>query len=469
MLSTMAGFDRRSALKMAGGLAAGATLPRCGGASSAIDTAQVTSAIDTVVVLMMENRSFDHYLGALSLEGRDDVDGLTLGMSNPDPDGRPVLVHEADANCIVDPPHSWRTSRGQFADGANDGFVTEYARRTDAEDWHRVMGYFDRRLLPAYYHFADHFTVCDRWYASLMTSTWPNRFYMLAAQNGGYQGNAFEGDYSFFNVYDRLKLAERTWAAYYGNLSFSLVFPRNYPQDNFRNYDRFFADAAAGTLPNLTVVEPLYGRNDDHPPNHPLAGQVMVASVYDALLNSPQWERCLFIVTYDEHGGFYDHVPPPKAADARAAEGFDQLGFRVPSLVAGPYVKPSYVSHAVYDHSSVIAFLSRLWDMPALTERDAAANDLFDVLDPARIRDRRPRAGEPLPRIDAAEEEIYAPECVYDVLDAPRPVVHTGQLELEQRLEAHYGEAAARRRRLTDQTFRAFNQRAVSRRVLRIV
>jgi phospholipase C len=459
------GVDRRTALELLGGLAVGAALPGCAGRAPVPD---VSKTIDTVVVLMMENRSFDHYLGALSLEGRADVDGLVPGMSNPDPDGAPVEIHPADASCITDPPHSWAAGHEQFNEGRNDGFVRRYAARTEPAESHRVMGYFDRSKLKTYYHFADHFAVCDRWFSSLLTSTWPNRFYMLAAQNGGYKGNELGGDYSFFNIYDRLRVANKSWGAYYGNLAFSLLFPRNYPHENFRDYDRFFEDAARGQLPNLSVIEPLYGWNDDHPPTHPVSGQLFVASIYDALINSPQWERCLFIVTYDEHGGFFDHVPPGKADDMRAAEGFDQLGIRVPGLVVGPYVKPTYVSHEIYDHSSVLAFLGRLWDLPPLTLRDAGANDLFDVLDLERLADLRPRSGPALAPIEADDAELHAPECIYDIgLGWRSPKVITGQPELEDALRRRYEGTSLFRLERTREIYEGLLERAARRGVLR--
>src|SRR5690606_19713819 len=144
--------------------------------------------------------------------------------------------------------------------------------------------------------------------------------------------------------------------------------------------------------PQVVVVEPLYGRNSDHPPEHPAAGQIFLSSIYDALAKGPQWARSLMMVTYDEHGGFFDHVPPPKAPDERAAAGFDQLGFRVPSLVLGPWVKQGGVSHTIYDHTSMLATIERHFGLEPLTVRDASANDLFDCLDLDRVRRGDPAA-----------------------------------------------------------------------------
>jgi phospholipase C len=175
--------------------------------------------------------------------------------------------------------------------------------------------------------------------------------------------------------------------------------------------EQFYDDAAAGRLANLVWIDPLYGRNDDHPPAHPLAGQVFLQSIYQALATSPQWERCMFIITYDEHGGFYDHAPPPVVVDERAALGFDQLGFRVPSQIVGPWVKQGHVSNTVYDHTSIMKTLCSLWDLEPRTERDANIDDVLDVIDMERIESGTPAAPLELPAIEASDDELYAPEC----------------------------------------------------------
>lgn len=427
----------------------------------------MSESIDTVVLLMMENRSFDHYFGALSLvEGRADVDGLRAELENRDSSGRAVHPAPADASCIDDPGHSWGGSHRQFNDGANDAFVLDYEARTDAARAHRPMGFFDRASLPALYGLADRFTLCQRWFCSVMSSTWPNRFYSLAAQSKGVRTNDESVDYDMPTIYDALGRAGRTWGVYYGNVSFSLIFSRNYPRERFFGVEQFFEDAAAGTLPNFTMVEPIYGRNDDHPPGHPLAGQIFISQIYEALASSPQWRRCLFVVTYDEHGGFYDHVPPPKVPDDRAADGFDQLGFRVPSIVAGPYVSRGRVTSTVFDHTSVLATLHSLFETTPLTTRDRSANDLLELLDLDRLDAGEVRPGEALPAIEADDSVIYAPECTRGLgLARASPGSLTGQPELERFLDArpHPGD----RRRSTDEVYEVLLRRAVKRGVLR--
>jgi phospholipase C len=388
--------------------------------------------IDTVVILMMENRSFDHYFGALTLEeGRTDIDGLTADMSNPHPDGGSVAPFVAETNCLTeDPPHSWGSSRSQLADGACSGFVQAQADRHGPENAHEVMGYFNREKLGPLYAIAEKHVLCERWFCSVLGSTWPNRFYSHAAQNGGERGNDFSEE-PFPSIYPRLEQAGVSWGDYYGNVPFTYLLRDVLPGENIKPFEDFYIDAQIGILPNVTILEPMYGRADDHPPTHPVAGQILISSVYQALANSPHWERCLFIVTYDEHGGFFDHVPPPLAADERAAEGFDQLGFRVPAVVAGPWTKEGDVNSVVYDHASILAFLERRFGIEPLTERDAAANDLWDVFDLDRIARREPMAPASLPVIEADEEELYAPECGYGSLFRGPSDSITGQPELE--------------------------------------
>jgi phospholipase C len=457
-------FDRRTALRSFGALAAGGLMVGCGQKARPL-----AETIDNVVVLMMENRTFDHYFGSLKLvEGRAEVDGLDATMFNPRSNGERVMPHLADKSCVIDLPHGWNRSHLQWNDGKNDGFVAQYEDAAGDEGSHRAMGYLDRSMVPASYALADEYVLCQRWFASLMTSTWPNRFYSLAAQNGGIQTNDKSVTYDFLTIYDRLKAAGRSYGIYYGNISFSLLLARDYPRDNFHELEQFFDDAEAGTLPNLSIIEPLYGRNDDHPPAHPLAGQVLIASIYDALARSPQWNRTLFVINYDEHGGFFDHVPPPKTADAFAADGFDQLGFRVPAMVIGPYAQARVASNTVFDHSSTLKFLAELYGMKTLTERDAAANSLTGLLDSQRIEDEAPRPATPIPQIIADEAEIYAPECLSSIGLVTGPSSDTGQLELEQYLNTHPELAWADRRRSTAKTYDALLRRAEKRGLLKI-
>jgi len=383
--------------------------------------------VDTVVILMMENRTFDHFLGSLSLEeGRTEVDGLTAEMSNPDASGEPIFPFRATEDCLSDPPHSWSASHDQFNDGANDRFVTRYSSSTPEN----VMGYYTRDKLPALYALSDAFVTCDAWFSSVMTSTWPNRVYSICAENGGVQGNDFATD-AFPSIFTPLAEAGHSWGGFYSNLPSVILAPdRLITEVQMQTIDHFFSRAAAGTLPNVCFIEPIYGRNDDHPPVHPTAGQIFIQQIYDALAKSPQWDQCVFFITYDEHGGFFDHVPPPTTKDNYKKDGFDQMGFRVPSLIVGPWVKPGHVDHTVYGHTSMLAFIEHLFDIEPLTKRDAAQDPMRDAFDWEALAANSPLPPVALDPIEADEDEIYAPECEGFSLFATSSV--TGQPELEQ-------------------------------------
>ena len=446
-----------------------AALVGCG-SKDGMDSATVATAeglellrqrIDTVVIVVMENRSFDHFLGALTLEeGRADVDGLTADMTNPHPDGGDVAPFRSEVDCLSDPPHSWNSSHAQFNDGANDGFVSEFYNRAGGEVAAEAMGYWTRERLSTTYTLADAGVVCDQWFCSLMTSTWPNRYYTQAATSAGRTGNDIVLE-PIDSIYTRLDAAGLSSAVYFGNVPFAALLGESAPA-RMELIESFFEDAAAGTLPNLTMVEPVYGRNDDHPPAHPVAGQVLLASIYEALASSPQWERCALLITYDEHGGFFDHVPPPKAADDRPDEGFDQLGFRVPSLVVGPWVKPGHVSHVVYDHSSMLAFVETLFELDPLTARDAAADSMLDCFDLEAVAALAPVS---LPTITASDEEIYGPDCVFSAFRSVEPGA-TGQPELEAYADAHLAGTRLDRRADTNRIYEWLLDHARSRGLL---
>ena len=399
---------RRDALKhigaIAGAGAAARLLPGCGD-----NDAAPAQGITTLVVVCMENRSYDHYLGARSLQGLPG-DGLTAEMSNPDPLGGDVAAyHETGTYCIPDPPHGWDGSRTCWNDGANDGFVRAYRDRHGDTIAPYVMGHFEREDIPVTWAIADAHASCDRWFSSLLGPTWPNRMYLHSAQSGGLRTNDFpgQGGIPWPSIHHRLTEAGVPWAYYYQDLPFVPLFIGVEVDTTIRRFDHeFFDDAEAGRLPPVTFVEPAFTFNDDHPPHHPIFGQQFLATVYRTLAASPQWNNCMLVVTYDEAGGFFDHVPPPLAVDDRADEGFDQLGFRVPTIVAGPYVKAGHVSSVVRDHTSVLAHLDRVFGLEPLTARSAAAATLDELIDQERLERRDPLPPVELPAIEVDESTI---------------------------------------------------------------
>jgi phospholipase C len=410
--------------------------------------------IDTIVLVMMENRSFDHILGALTLEeGRNDVDGLLPTMTNPHPDGRIVAPYPMDVFCQPDPPHGWGSSHDAFTDGTNQGFVEAMVRSNGAEWGDLVMCYHTRAQAPVHFALAEGYAVSQKWFSSVMGPTWPNRLYFHGAQSEGKIDNSLP-ETTFFEmmtIWDQLDEAGIEWAYYYTDLPMLALFGRF--AGRLKTVDQFYVDAAEGRLPRVVCVEPGAGLNDDHPPHHTLLGQVFISSIHNALATSPHWNRCMGIVTYDEAGGFFDHVPPPKTADDRAAEGFDQLGFRVPAYAFGPYVKRGWVSDVQRDHASALSEVQRQLGLEPLNARNAAAADLSDCLDLDRMEANEPLEPVELPLIELTTEEIQA-QCAPDrrrtgwpelsEMLAAKRLSHLDRTDEKPRLMADFIETAQR-------------------------
>jgi phospholipase C len=338
------------------------------------------SGIDTVVVCMMENRSFDSYLGYLALNERYiergrrkygnhfHIDGDPL-QSYPDPDGnlvdtyRRVQVDDDPTGdpwrgCANgDPGHGWDHGRAQ-----RDGGFLAPGSRNDV----LALSYFLGRDLPVYKNLATRFTVCDHSHASILGPTYPNREYLLSGQSGGIKTNFLpiaEGGFQWPTIMDRLTNAKVSVAEYATDLPpFALWGARTGPL--IHPIASYYTDAAAGSLAQVSYVEPGFvgdNRSDDHPHGDPRAAQRFVRDVFAAFARSPQWERGLFILTYDEWGGFFDHFAPPVFPDDRASaidqENFGQAGFRIPTILCSPRALPNYVDHRLYDHTSVLRFL----------------------------------------------------------------------------------------------------------------
>ncbi len=394
------------------------------------------AGITTYVYLMMENRSYDHLLGARALAGLGG-DGQRAGLSNPDRDGVIVPAYEAAIDhdaaqatvCDPDPPHDWDEAHASFNGGAMDGFVKQHQRKhADLANPTETMKYLTRDHVPITWSLADAYSSCDRWFCSVMGPTLPNRAYWHAGTSFGIDNN--NDVLSQFSsvpvptIYHRLDEAGVDWAYYYGSLAVValLANPGPYqldlgPQDGTGRVRRFgdaklgagqfFKDAAAGKLPPVVYIDPAFGTNDDHPPVHPALGQELIASIYTALATSPQWNNVLFVITYDENGGYFDHVPPPKTTDESESRfgkpGFDQMGFRVPAIVIGPYVKQGYVSSVVLDHTSALKHLQNAFGLASLNARVDAANDLTDCIDLDRLARGEPLPPVQLPSLDSDE------------------------------------------------------------------
>lgn len=388
-------MDRRSFLKLgaqlAGATAIGSTAAVTAAESafafeqrratrfrSILDGAPGESGIDTIVVVMMENRSFDSYLGWLRHErryldagrSRYGAEFRVLGNQRQKytaPDG--TVVETAPHGMLAgpiddfrgcghpDPGHGWNSGRAQ-----RDGGFLAAASGNDEF----ALSYFNGRDLPVYNKLAKRFTIADRWHSSLMGPTYPNRLYLMSGQSGGYKSNYLpfaEDGYKWTSAFDRLTAKGVTVADYASDFGPMLLFG-SHAIPWMRTYADYQTDAAAGTLPNVSFVDPSFigpNQNDDHPLADPRAGQKFILDTFRTFVQSPQWERGLFIVLYDEWGGFFDHMKPPVVTDDLAspldAENFGQTGFRVPALIASPRALPGFVDHAQYDHTSVLRFL----------------------------------------------------------------------------------------------------------------
>jgi phospholipase C len=376
-------------------------------AATVDESAANLQKIEHIVVLMLENRSFDHMLGYLSLEaGRTDVDGLRPGLSNTYK-GKTYRIRHLQRTAFTkpeDPCHGGACIAEQVSGGMG-GFVSNYAKsRPQAPHVDLVMGYYSGADLPTYDHLAHEFCVCDRWFSSVPGATWPNRLYAVAGRAAGSKDPKKVPIYDLPSFARRLDAANVSWRWYthdVATLRFSDGQYRLGHNSNFAYFDRksilaprnFVDDAAAGTLPSVSWIDPNFydvsfigpsGSNDDHPPSDVRAGQELILKTYSALVQSPNWGKTMLVVTYDEHGGFYDHLQPPAAQDDSPA--FRNYGVRVPGIVVSPWTERQSVSNTVYDHTSIIKTIllrfCRRSDgtIPDMGARVNAANHLGDAL-----------------------------------------------------------------------------------------
>jgi phospholipase C len=366
--------------------------------------------IDHVVVLMQENRSFDSYFGQLHFEGQPRATAEPRGASNPNPlneDAASIRAFHQTAYCeVADLNHSWTGTHQQLNGDEMDGFTAtnvDPANPTGS----RAMGFYDVRDLPFYYSLYSQFAMSDRYFASVPGPTFPNREYLLAGTSFGHIRNDLPATgLTGASVFNELDAAHVTWKIYFSDVpsGFLFAYVRTHAAGHVVPVSQYFADAAAGRLPQVSFVDPMFGgtkntESDEHPPANIQVGQAFVAGVVKALIASPNWPSSAMFLTYDEHGGYYDHVSPPPAVvpDAIApqlgpgdvAAGFDRLGVRVPAVVVSPWARPHFVSHTTHDHTSILRFIETRFGLPALTKRDAAANpmrELFDFERPALLR-----------------------------------------------------------------------------------
>ncbi len=391
--------------------------------------AELLSHIEHVIVLCMENRSFDHYLGSRKLVEHRDVDGLSGSESNPDPDGVPVPIFNLDTFTVPDPPHDWDPVHQQWDNGLNDGFVKAFA----GPDQSDVMGYYVRAQLPVTYALADAFTVCDRYFSALLGPTWPNRFYLHGGTSQGNMGNTpLTG---FKSVFDYLGDAGVASANYYGDIAWAAG--AYFKVSDLHTIDTLMDDLQSGSIPPFTLIDPAFfgsSATDDHPDHDVQLGQAFIATIATAIGQSPIWEKCLFVITYDEHGGFFDHVPPPPTYDDDAE--FAQLGFRVPTLVMGPFARQGCVSSTRFEHCSILRTLQVRFGVTSVNARVDSANDLSSCLDPAFFTNPQPMP--PLPQVEVSMARLRASRSTHAGQPELRAIAERGLIppDLDHRADA---------------------------------
>ena len=390
------------------------------------------SSIDHIVVLMLENRSFDHMLGFLYTDqgnvspAGQPYAGLTGSESNPDSSGQPVTVFRIEPTTPnayfmpgADPGEGYMATNSQLFGStkgpasssdvpAGQGFVKDFAYTLGWETPDKsyavvagttpndIMGCFTPDTLPVLSALARGYAVCDQWFASVPTETMPNRAFACSATSQGHMDDKTR-TFTSPSIFGLLSQHGIGWAIYgydappLTKSDFTDI--HSAPASNFGEFAAFQAAAAAGTLPAYSFLEPSWGSdgNSQHPNYNVALGEQFIHDVYEAVRSGPGWAQTLLVITYDEHGGCYDHVPPPAGAtppDNTAGEfGFDftRFGVRVPTVLVSPLIAPGTVYRAPdggtpLDHTSVLKTVQQRWGLPALTARDAAAPSVASVL-----------------------------------------------------------------------------------------
>ncbi|KAI8099825.1 phosphoesterase [Halteromyces radiatus] len=381
--------------------------------------------IKNVVILMFENRSYDRLMGWFKYNN--ELDGLTGNECNYlDPTDKTSLKICATNKGLLkdplDPGHEYTDTTQQISGNGSlssndvkmanmDGFVANFAKnypkiKNNATALHQIMDGFDPSSVPITYELASNYTVFDRWFASFPGSTMPNRMYLHSATSHGEvftDGVKYIPGYPQRTIYNNLDDAQIEWANYYQEIPTLLIFDqlRLGSLSHYKNWSHLKKDAAAGTLPPVSFIDPAYFsigncivENDAHPPSDVADAEKLLKEVYEMIRASPQWNETLLIVTFDEHGGYHDHHPTPLAIPNpdginHTDFNFDRLGIRVPAILISPWVKKGAVIHEAkgpypdshYEHSSVPATIKKLFNLPNfLTKRDAWAGTFEDAI-----------------------------------------------------------------------------------------
>jgi phospholipase C len=401
-----------------------------------------TAPIEHVFVLMLENRSFDHLLGFSAISGSDAGSGLKTtvnGLSGTETNASNGIIakvsNPADFAMVVDPGHEFTDVLCQLCGPAatykpgggyppidNSGFVSSYAnacsKANQQRDITEIMKCYSSDQLPVLNALAQEFAICDGWHASMPGSTWPNRMFAHAASSAGLDHSPtteeiavweLASGFSFPNgdIFDRISAKGLRHKLYAGDDFPMVAALKGIQLDDIRSYGKFAGDLQATFPYNYVFIEPSYallndykGSTSQHPLDDIRLGEGLIKATYEALRNSPAWEKSVLIITWDEHGGFFDHVAPPEAVAPgdtapRAAHNkfgftFERYGPRVPAVVISPWIPKNIIDHRLYDHSSIPATVENLFGLDPLTARDRAASSVLSLLSLEEARDDTP-------------------------------------------------------------------------------
>jgi phospholipase C len=391
------------------------------------DTSATLQSVNHIVIMVQENRSFDHYFGQLPAYWQangfppQQFDGLPVGASNPSFDGLSTIsAYHLQTECFGNLSPSWNESHVDWnrqqptsSTPTMDGYAFtagNYAQNShpgeppiaDTEGV-RAMGYYDGTDLNYYYFMASSFATSDRWFSPVMSRTPPNRLYLLAATSAGH---AYPPATTLTNktIFDSLDAAGVSWKIYEtdpGGSYINMFEPfASQHTASVAPVSQFMTDVQGGTLPSVALIESGYSSGrDEHPNNNVQTGAAYAASLINALMSSTSWKDSIFILTFDEGGGTYDHVPPQPAvqpdgirpSDLQPTDicsngtqdicDFKFTGFRVPLIVISPFTKKNYVSHTVADYTAMLKLIETRFGLPALTNRDAAQMDMTEFFD----------------------------------------------------------------------------------------
>jgi len=407
------------------------SLTSCGGLSASAPapspSPQLNQSINHIIFMAQENRGFDHYFGKLPDYWKangypaQSFDGLPVDASNPNQDGTSnVSAFHLRTVCVQNLSPGWNESHVAWnrldptsATAAMDGFVqtaahfSQNAVPPDAPIFDleglRAMGYYDGNDLNYYYFMASNFATSDRWFSPVMSRTQLNRLYLLAATSAGHV-NPPKESLPNKTIFEALESAGISWKIYETDPGTAFIgnfqpFASQHTANIFP-LSQYYTDVANGTLPAVALVEPGYESGlDEHPTKSIQAGAAHVADIINALMKSPSWKDSVFILTFDEGGSFYDHVPPQPAAQPDGVAPSDLkpddvctnksgpncdfafTGFRVPLLVVSPFTKKNYVSHTVADFTAILKLIETRFQLASLTKRDAAQMDMTEFFD----------------------------------------------------------------------------------------